>query len=117
MNYRSIIKIIENSPDHIFGVFSSAQDELNKAEVPHRAFAFSGSSKGATEGVPHEVGGAYDTTANGTGNDFCPTSKVVGETLEIEGTTWVVVFRKDVIGCASFFDRHQLILVPVEALE
>jgi hypothetical protein len=85
------------------------------AGLPFQQFGFSGSCEGRVDGVSYAKKG-YDTVANGWGDYFWRSNSKRGETLQYEGAEWMVVWNGFMLGDASFFDSHTLIVVPVAAL-
>jgi len=85
------------------------------AGISHQRFSFSGSCRGAVDGVSYADGG-YSTTANGWGDYFYRSTKREGDTLEYEGAEWVVVWNGYSSGSADCFAGHSLVVVPTEAL-
>lgn len=85
------------------------------AGIPYQRFAFRGSCQGSTDGVPYAEGG-YDTVAGGWGDYFWSCTKTQGDTLEYEGTQWMVVWNGYRKGSPHRFSSHSLVIVPVAAL-
>lgn len=91
-------------------------DYLMGDDYNPKVLRFQGTCNGSTDGVSYKQGG-YDTVANGWGNYFWRSTKKEGEIVEHNGQNYIVMWNGFYTGDARSFDKHTLIIVPVNMLE
>ncbi len=88
---------------------------LKEIGVPHQPFGFEGTCRGSVDGLSYAKEG-YHTNNYGRLEYFYRSTKKLGDEVEYEGATWMVVWNGGTSGSPETPDYHTLVIVPVASL-